>query len=555
MMRVIALSLLLALLPATVSAEIIQRRLLRTIQTGTLQQLDLPEIIRYAKGDEAEFVGRILARSALLALGKDEGFHGWPIEKLLDLALNTIQRGSHSYHLPPEMPPGFGGEDLVLTVVYAMVMSGRTEKAIDTLKGHINSGTAFKRGVALQALRNIGTRRANELVQQVADSDGASGLAEILLKDQHFPFLEDLRKHLRLIPNHRRSRGELVEIASEACSRRASMAVYSLGFLASSDDRDQNDIELDLLRDLTRAPCFYNRFFAIRALALRSSESIEFWMELLRGEDDPWQRGQIARIGFAHYHKQFAGPALELLAKESAQYVQWELMHGNIQIRTGARFRDYWDIWQPLSLKFRLEFFEGDGLMDEGNLDTILSWLETGARPSDSWVRNIMFSLLSGRVSARNTRRYLAIFDSLENKADLWLILDNLADPQALPLLRYWQSLNPEGTNQVFLNSLISKLEAPQELARGDSQRTCCQPTKSCLIAWTLFPSKGNYVEITTPEEAKAWLYDSYTPLVEPEIRWIDSLGRVALVTWRDTKKEERWEHLYGCWRPVKASQ
>lgn len=554
-MLVIALSLLLVL-PGTVSAEPIEHRLLRTIQTGTLQQLELPEVIRYAKGEEADFLGHVLARSALVVLGKDEGFPDWPIERLLDRTLNQLQRRSHAYHLPPEMPAGFGGEDLVFTLVHAMVMGEEAEKAIDVLKQHINSGNAFKQGVVLQALRNIGSRRSNGLVQRVADARDDRNLAENLLADQHYPFLEELQQNLNLIPSHRRSRSELVAFASERCNKRAALAVYFLGFLAESDDRKQSDAELDLLRDLTRASCFYTRYFAIRALALRSAESIEFWMELFRREEDPWQRAQIVRIGFARFGKEFTTPALELLAVEPVQYVQWELMHANIEVREGARFRDYWDIWQPPTLQFRLNFPEGGGRMDEQDLDALLSWLETGARPRNPWVRNHLLYQVARNVSGRNTRRYLRIFDSIPDKTSHWWVLQNLTDARALPLLSYWHTLDSEERQRDILFKLIVRLENPQPVSRRLAQGPCCQPTRECLISWIeVFPTQGNGVQITIPKQAKAWLQESDAASLEPEIALTDSLGRIALVTRQGVKNPERWEHLYGCWRRIQTPQ
>jgi hypothetical protein len=339
-MRILVMSLML-LVPATAVAGPIQLSLLRTIQMGTSEQLQVAEIIQYAKSDEASYLDHVLARSALLVLDKDEGFPDWPVSKLLDRTLNQLQRRSHAYHLPPEIPAGFGGEDVVFTVVYALVVKGKTEEAIDVLGRHLDSGSRYKRGVVLQALRNIGNQRANSLIQQVANTRDDRNLAENLLADHHYPFLDELHRHLRLIPSHQRGREELFAIAGERCSRRATLAVYFMGFLAPSVDWKQNEAELDLLRDLTRAPCFYTRYFAIRALALRSAESIDFWTELFNGEEDAWQRAQIARIGFARFGKTFATPALALLRGEPVQYVQWELMHGNIEVREGAQFRDY----------------------------------------------------------------------------------------------------------------------------------------------------------------------------------------------------------------------
>jgi hypothetical protein len=552
-MPIIILLSLLLVLPVTASAEPIQHRLLRTIQTGTLQHLELSEVLGYAKGDQADFLGHVLARSALVVLGRDEGFADWPVTKLLDRALNQLQRRSHAYHLPPEMPAGFDGADLVFTLVYAMVMGGEAEKAIDVLGSHLDSGNAYVRGVVLQGLRNIGSQRANSLVQQVADTRDERNLAENLLADQQYPFLEELQQHLPLIPSDRRERTELLAIAMERCSRQAALAVYFLGFLAESEDWKQADAELDLLRDLTRASCFYTRYFAIRTLALRSAESIEFWTNLFRREEDAWQRAQLARIGFARFGPLFATPALELLADEPVQYVQWELMHGSIEVREGARFRDYWDIWQPPTLQFRLNFPDGGGRMDGRDVDALLSWLETGARPRDPWVRNHLLYRLARHVSGRDTRRYLRVFDSVPEKTAHWWVLQNLADAQALPLLRYWHTLEAKAEQRDLLLKLIVRLEDAGPQSRR-SRETCCHPTPECLLSWIrALPARGHEVEITTAEQAKAWLEGIDSASIE--VRFTDSLGRIALVTRPGVEEAGRWEHLYGCWRQTQPAQ
>ena len=60
-------------------------------------------------------------------------------------------------------------------------------------------------------------------------------------------------------------------------------------------------------------------------------------------------------------------------------------------------------------------------------------------------------------------------------------------------------------------------------------------------------------MEITTEEQAKAWLAGAQGTSLEPEILFTDALGRIALVTRFGGESPERWEHLYGCWRRVQT--
>jgi hypothetical protein len=545
----VALALGLVLLaPAAVGAEPVERRLLRTIQIGTPQDLTVDEIVAFAKGDKADFLGHVLARSALLVLGRDAGFADWPVPRLLERVLNQLQRSSHAYHLPPEVPAGFGGEELVFTAVYALVVSGQADRAVDVLEQSVKSDNPFRRGVALQALRNIGSPRADAVIQGFADAGDDRNLAENLLADHHYPFLTGLHQRLPLLPPERRDRKTLVEAAREGCTERAALAVYFLGFFADGPDPAQAQAEQDLLRGLTRIGCFYTRFFAIRALALRSAESIGFWTALFEREKDAWQRAQLARIGFARFGRAFTAPALRLLAAEPVQYVQWELMHGNLEVRRGARLRDYWDLWLPTTLQFKLNFPDGGGSMEPEDLAEILAWLETGARPRNEWVRNHLLYGLAKHAAGRETRRLLRVFDAFADRGRHWWILAPLQDPGALPILRYWQGLPTEPSQREELIRLITLLEGNAAKENHRQRGACCLPTRACLLTWLEVTAEAD-VEIATEDEARTWLNEGGVDPAAAEVRFMDSLQRVAEVARRAGATPETWEHLYGCWR------
>lgn len=549
----VALALGLALLaPAAAGAEPMERRLLRTIQIGALQDLTVEEIVAFAKGDKADFLGHVLARSALLVLGRDAGFPDWPVPRLLERVLDQLQRSSHAYHLPPEVPAGFGGEELVFTVVYALVVSGQADRAVDVLEQSVKSDNAFRRGVALQALRNIGSQQASAVIQRFADAGDDRNLAENLLADHHYPFLAELRQRLPLLAPERRNRRSLVKAAREGCTERAALAVYFLGFFADGPDPARARAEVDLLRRLTRIGCFYTRFFAIRALALRSAESIGFWTGLFERDKDAWQRGQLARIGFARFGRAFVAPALRLLATEPVQYVQWELMHGNLEVRRGARFRDYWDLWLPPSLQLRLNFPDGGESMGREDLAEILAWLETGARPRNEWVRNHLLYGLAKHAAGREMRRLLRVFDALADKGRHWWLLAPLQDPGALPILRYWQGLPAEPSQREELIRLITSLEGKAATGNHRERGACCLPTRACLLTWLEVTADAD-AEIMTEGEARVWLNEGGTDPSAAAVHFTDSLGRVAEVARRPGATPETWEHLYGCWRRTDA--
>lgn len=533
------------------SEEPMPLRLLRTIHTGTLQQLDLSTIQSYAKDDSTEYAGYVLAQAALLVLGGEKTWPDWPASRVLRRTIDLLHPDEYSTLTVAGMPKGYGTDDLVFTLVFAMVISGQADKAIDVLQDYVNSESQYTRFVVFQALRHIGNQRATDLLKKASETGSDSNYIHNLLSDLYFPFADDLQKRLSLIPSEERRREDLLRIAKGRCGEKAALASYFLGFLAESKDKDQVDAELNLLRDLTQAPCLYSRTLATRALALRSPESISFWSSLYEREKDAWLRAQIVRILFIRFEREFLGSALRLLVNEPTQYIQWELMHGSIEIREGAWFRDYWELWQTHTLQYRLSFPQGwaRSELPLDDVEEMLVWLEMGDRPKHPWVRNHMLYGLASNIRPDHTRRFLRIFNSIPEKAEHWWILMPLGDPQALPLLRYWLTLgSPEQQREMLANKIFSLESAVTGGSRLSPAQTCCYPTKTCLLMWIEAEAvRENESLITNEEQARVWLEGTPDTSRDLVIEFTDTLGRVARVHGAG-EKVKQWEHLYGCW-------
>lgn len=532
--------------------EPIPLRLLRTIHTGNLQQLDLPSIYAYSKDKSTPYAGYVMAQAALLVLGAEQTWPDWPASRVLTRTIDLLQSDQYSTSVTRGMPEGYGTDDLVFTLVFAMVISDQADKAIDVLQDYVASESRYTRFVVFQALRHIGNQRATDLLKTAGETSSDSNYVHNLLSDMYFPFADDLLKRLPLIPPARRARKKLVELAKQSCGERPALAVYFLGFLANGEDQAQVDVELNLLRELTQAPCLYSRILAVRALALRSPESIQFWLERYHRETDAWLRAHIVRILFIRFGREFLGHALELLADEPTQYVQWELMHANIEIREGAWFRDYWELWQTHTLQYRLSFPQGweRGEMATDDVNDLLVWLENGHRPKHLWVRNHMLYGLASDITPEQTRRFLRIVNTLPDKVEHWWVLTPLDYPQALPLLRYWATLSAPEQQQKQLADKIFYLE---RMLKNGSQvsavKTCCHPTRACLLSWVEVGSITNNTRpITNEDEARAWL--ERTQRQSLVITFTDTLSRIAQVK-HPGGGVEQWEHLYGCWTRV----
>lgn len=551
--RSLILFLFLALAPLAAGAESIELRLLRTVQIGVSQSLTLDEIAAYARDDSKPYEGLVLANAALYVLDAPPRT---PMEFSLGYVLDRLPYRIETFASPPGMPHEFDGETLAWTLVYAMVLKGDSEKALDVLEKHL-SGSRFARSVVLHALRFIGGRRASDILQREAEKPDYWNLPEVLLSLHQFPFLSDLHERLPVLPPSVRDRGNLARLAQGGCSLPATTAAYFLGFLASHSDHEREEAELELLRAVARRRgdhCNYTRFFAVRSLALRSRESVQFWADLFRDEENAWLRAHITLIGYVHFEREFFPAALELVATEPSFYVRKELLGGNIAIRRGEVFRIYWDIWLTPEVSHRGMFPRRERLprMASEDVEELLAWVESHPE-ADITARNAFLSAIAPHVRGNRTRRLLRLVNVLpERQTHVWVVRQ-ISDPAALPLLRYWFTLEPPRPTgqESFLENAIRALEGRSPARQASRPWPCCQPTQACLTAWALAPhAEEEEATITSEEEALTWLRRSVADWEEADlaVEFQDSLERVALVHRRGVPKPERWEHLYGCW-------
>ncbi|HYL96932.1 MAG TPA: hypothetical protein VET69_14100 [Terriglobales bacterium] len=543
------MAVLLAACCAMRAEESVQARLLRTVQLGAPQGISGAQIKVMVEDPKTDFATFFLARSALLVLHeevKGEGF-----DNLLTRVLNTPLASGNEYPQPPGLQSGFGGKELVFTMVYAMVMSGQQEHAVDLLEKHLFTGSYYKQAVVLQALRNIGTQRAKGLIQKYQEKGDYHNLAENTLVDEDLPVLSEIHDRWNMIPPAARSRANLLSIVQGGCGERQAMAAYWLGYFPPSSNAAQEQAELSALTVLYQNSgphCdFMARLIAIKSLGLRSAESINYWATLLRTEPQIWLRHQILINAFGRFGRPFAPAALDLLASESSQYIQWQLMQGNIECRMGQRFRTYWDMWIPVGLQFLVVFPDPghQGTMSAADQEQLLRWLESGHRPQDRVVLNHMLYALISQTRGRNTRRLLTVFNNFPDRNKNWWILTPLEDPSAVPLLKYYAGLPSPGDQHQQLAALIESLQ------RGSNEpevkkTTCCEPTAACLRSM-LGDESARQTEIRSEQSARAWLAGS--PRVTTyRISFSGPLKRTAVVH-LSGKRAQHWQYLYDCWR------
>ena len=524
--------------------------LLRTVFVGA-PQLPVAEIQRYAKDGRTAFYGHVLARSALMVLGeKSEWTEAQSIE-LLERSFELLDTVQPSLFIEDGLRAGFGTDDVLFTLVYALTQSGQGDQAVTVLARQLASTNDFTRAVALQALRYIGSQRASDILKGKGREDKDSHLRANLLADTYFPFFDDLYRRQSQIVREQRDRRTLLTLAKGQCGERPALAMYLLGFMAPSADAGQQQAELEVLRSASGLGCYYSRYLALRALALRRDGSSVFWVDRYRREQDPWLRGHIVRSAYILFGRSFLKQALDLLATEPSQYVQWQLLHGNLAIRQDYVLRDEWDLWIPATLQFRLDHHGPATKMISRDTNDLLGWFEQGKRPDNRIVRNILLEELVRAIPPEQTRRFLRVLHRQPEKSSAWWVLGNLNDPDALPMLRYWKSLPASKEQLDSLNSAIRNLEAQLSRGKPGEMPVCCLPERICLVSQVRRQElTAGAVHIETEQQALAWLDQKDGDKGGVDIRFTDPLERMAEVR-LGTAALQRWEHLYGCWQRV----
>jgi hypothetical protein len=538
--------------------ETIAQRLLRTIQIGVPQDITAEQILRIADSNETDYTTEMLARSALVVLQKDDA-KLISYDELFDSLLNRLVDDGSPFQ-PLAGLPGFRGKETVFTMVYALVMSGNQERAVEILGKNSLTGGRYKQAVVLSALRNIGTPRAIQLIQQYAEKGQDRNLAETTLADEDYPVLSEIHDRWNLVPPAQRTQDTLRTLVQGGCDQRGVLAAYWLGFFAPNPDPNKEVAELQALEGIARnntGSCeMMEHVIALKALGLRSAETVDYWKRLAERTPNVWERHQIVINAFGRWGAKFAPAALELFESDTAQYVQWELLDGNLDLRQEREYRNYWDIWIPADILVVQEHDEsrGPAKIEPKELETMLAWLDAGGRPRDPVVLNHMIYHLAEFTSGDDTRRLLRVFNALPQRNQNWWILQTVRDQSALPLLEYWSTLPAPSDQKGMLEHTIGNLQR-RTPGKAAAAAVCCEATEECLreqvrnrAAIAAASSATTQGPIRTEEEARNWLEGGKSAADEFTVRYADELKRSASVRHSDGA-EERWQYLFDCWR------
>jgi hypothetical protein len=537
-------------------AEPVELALLRAVHLGASEQLSRDRIAALAVPTGGSNLRFTLARAALLVRGEEPPSE-WPVERLLDDALAQLHQGSDLL-LPPARP-GYGRDDLVYTLTYALVVGGRQRHAEALLIRHLQGGSELKRSIALQALHNIGSVAGQRAIQRATEGPEIGFLAGTLLIPDQYPPLQELATHWRDLPFDQRTRDDLFAHLAGGCSSEAILAAFLAGFLPPAADRGREQRELAALvaaaTELPLEGCFKGRMFALRSYGMRTRGAPTLWKALATRQETAWQRALAARIGFAHFPQAFVPAALDRLAVEPDQYVQWELLWGTVFAGIQLPWRDVWDLWNgPPHFQLDLSTSGEYPSFQPAAEEALLAWLERGHLPGDPRVRDWLLTSLARSARGSNAFRLLSRFAALPAAERHEWVLADLAEPAALPALRYFRDHAGDTADRESLAGGIAILESGgANLYSGRAQPSCCQPTRTCLETqvWRqAYPQVGMAAAAQVTDEAGLRRFlERGTAAAPLEVRFLDDLERVAEVRLASRREPLRFAHLYGCWQ------
>jgi hypothetical protein len=179
-----------------------------------------------------------------------------------------------------------------------------------------------------------------------------------------------------------------------------------------------------------------------------------------------------------------------------------------------------------------------------------LSQLQPGR---DLQVFDWLLCELARSARGREAFRLLRLYMSLPPAERHAWVLQDLAEPAALPALRYLRDHAPSADDRAALAGGIEILETgTANLYSGEAPKTCCAPTRECLVSqYEQQVLRRSKVRLQDDRELKRWIAAGLA--AKPSFVFLDD--HVAEVRDAPGAKRLRFEHRNGCWWLIAAKQ
>jgi hypothetical protein len=297
----------------------------------------------------------------------------------------------------------------------------------------------------------------------------------------------------------------------------------------------------------TETDCFWARLLAARSLALRGTRDAALWVSLARlDNENVYYDAAIARFAFAQHERGFAPQALHWLEKPLNWYVEAELASNLSSLMEAELFRDYWDIWQARGSGYfgsMHRYKSAERVLDPS---PVLLWLERRGSKVNPGLLHRLLAASGARAKGLTFQTWLKLAATRPDLNGSWWIFQHVAEPAALPVLRYQAVENNRP-------DVIQRYERDIIFFMNKQYTQCCESTEICLRKRVIADNalKVASHKIGSEKDVTSWLSSaSWVAALSPDsltVRIDNAALNLAEIRNFD-KSTQQWQHLFGCW-------
>jgi len=526
----------------------IETRLLYTALLGRPYGLGLEDLHFKNLPAKMSGTGFSLASAARQALRvQDAGLFN-SLKLLVDF-LSGAKEPYELMDLPSDFPAGFRSDDLAMTHVYALVMSGQTDAVVAALGDFAASKSEFTRAFCIMALRAIGTPKSREIIKSMSKKSEDVMLANDALTFLVPNFIEPKVFAHEVAPMNR-FREKMLE-QGRRNNTKAILPTMLLAFVGPDADAAQVQAELDFLRGLykTADNALWRKYmYGYATLAFRSREPFEQWLAMYRADADPHRRSFILRAMSMQHPGRFYAEMLPVFEKEPESWTQFEFLAIYKGLIEGKVLYGPFDaIWMP-PVRYRMAYPAQSDKKKARSPKPFVDLWASGRFPQDKYCSHCRQSWVSDLITPAGEPGFVKGYLSLA-KIDEYAYegLRNLTDPRLVPVVKYFaQSQSDPKVRDAVLN-------VHEDLVRNGSrgEARCCETTEACLSRHALLQTDPE-TKFADDREVAAYL-DRLVANADSKIEFLDALKRRARVSLAGGKKIV-FEHWLGCWRREDAA-
>lgn len=522
-----------------------ETRLLHTALLGRPYGMDSDDLLAKNLPKNLSASGFGLAIAARQALRIEDGELFTSSKSLIDFLSGT----TYPYEiegLPTDFPHVMHADDLAMLHVYAMVMSGQMNEAVEMLTKFIDSKNNFTRAFCIMALRAIGSPPAREAIKSRVNTGEDSMLAQAALAFPLPNFSEPQVFAAEVMPVKRFRESMFAQ--AQLNTTKAILPTYLLAFVGSDAEPAQINKELEFLRGLykTADEALWRKYmYGYNALAFRSQESFEQWSAMYTSDKDATRRSFILRAMSAQHPERFYAEMLPVFEKEANAWTQLEFLAIYRGLIKGQVLYGPFDsLWMP-PVYYRLNFPYTEDSSKKRSQQGFVDLWASGRFPQDKNCSYCRQNWITWVMSPEDEPKFVRGYLSMPNRdAEAFSPLREIKQARLAPVVKYLAEREQDAAvHRAALDVYADVLKKTSAQAQF-----CCDATEQCLrqhVVMSPVPSDLTFKD----DIAVAKYLDALSHESDVEIVFTDILRRRATAKLTTDSHVQTYEHWLGCWR------